>query len=52
MPSFSADTLGFLVTDIFLEEGIIHFFDNLSTGADLVINFDLAKCIAKNKSQI
>ena len=23
---FSADTLDFLVTDIFLEEGIIHFF--------------------------
>ena len=26
MPIFSADTLDFLVTDIFLEEGIIHFF--------------------------
>ena len=26
MPIFSADTLDFLVTDIFLEEEIIHFF--------------------------
>ena len=26
MPIFSADTLDFLVTDIFLEEGIINFF--------------------------
>ena len=26
MPIFSADTLDFLVTDIFLEEGVIHFF--------------------------
>ena len=26
MPIFSLDTLDFLVTDIFLEEGIIHFF--------------------------
>ena len=26
MPIFSADTLDFLVTDIFLEEGITHFF--------------------------
>ena len=26
MPMFSADTLDFLVTDIFLEERIIHFF--------------------------
>ena len=26
MPIFSADTLDFLVTDILLEEGIIHFF--------------------------
>ena len=25
MPIFPADTLDFLVTDIFLEEGIIHF---------------------------
>ena len=50
MPIFSsADTLDFLVTDIFLEEGIIHFFGNLSTGTDLAINFDLVKCITKNK---
>ena len=48
MPMFSsADTLDFLVTDIFLEEGIIHFFSNLSTGNDLAINFDLVKCITK-----
>ena len=26
LPIFSADTLDFLATDIFLEEGIIHFF--------------------------
>ena len=51
MPIFSADTLDFLflVTSIFLEERIIHFFCNLSTGTDLAINFDLEKCIAKNK---
>ena len=47
---FSADTLDFLVTDILLEEGIILFFSgNLSTGTDLAINFDLVKCITKNK---
>ena len=40
--------LDFLVTDILLEEGIMHFFSgNLSTGTDLVINFDLVKCITK-----
>ena len=40
--------LDFLVTDIFLEEGIIQFFSgNLSTGTDLVINFDLVTCITK-----
>ena len=47
MPIFSADTLDFLITDIFLEEGIINFFSNLITEADLAINFDLAKCITK-----
>ena len=37
------------MTDIFLEEGIIHFFSGkLSTGIDLAINFDLVKCITKN----
>ena len=42
--------LDFLVTDIFLEEGKIHFFSaTLSTGTDLAINFDLVKCITKNK---
>ena len=50
MPIFSVDTLDFLVTDVFLEEGIIHFFSgDLSTGTDLTINFDLVKCITKNK---
>ena len=49
MPMFSADTLDFLVTDIFLEKGIIHFPSNLSTGTDLAIDFDLVKCIAKTK---
>ena len=41
--------LGFLSNRfIFLEEGIMHFFSgNLSTGTDLVINFDLVKCITK-----
>ena len=40
--------IDFLVTDIFLEERIMHFFSgNLSTGTDLVINFDLVKCTAK-----
>ena len=49
MPIFSADTLDFLITDIFLE-GTIHFFsDNLITGTDLAINFDLVKCTTKNK---
>ena len=49
MPIFSADTW-FLssLTDIFLEDGIMHFFSgNLSTGTDLIINFDLVKCIKK-----
>ena len=36
MHIFSADTLGLLVTDIFLEEEITHFFSgNLSTGTYL-----------------
>ena len=40
--------LDFLVTDIFLEEGKMLFFSgNLNTGTDLVINFDLVKCITK-----
>ena len=41
MRIFSADTSDFLVTAIFLEEGIIHFSGNLSTITDLAINFDL-----------
>ena len=46
---FSTDTW-FLssLTDIFLEDGIMHFFSgNLSTGTDFVINFFLTKCITK-----
>ena len=44
--------LDFLVTYIFLEKGIMHFFSgNLSTGTDLVTNYDLTcnfvKCITK-----
>ena len=49
MAKFSADTLDFLVTDIFLEEGKYIFSGNLSAGTDLAINFDLVKCITKNK---
>ena len=39
MSIFSADTFDFFVTDIFLEEGIIPFSGNLSTGTDRAINF-------------
>ena len=49
MPIFSsADTLDFLVTDIFLEDEIIQFSGNSSNRTDLPINFDLVKCITKN----
>ena len=41
--------IDFLVTDIFLEEEIMHFFGTFSTGTDLAINFDLVKCITKSK---
>ena len=41
--------LDFLVTGIFLEDRIIYFSGNLSTGTDLAINFDFLKCITKNK---
>ena len=41
--------LDFLVTDIFLEEGIMHFFSDLSIGIDLAINFDVVKWKTKNK---
>ena len=47
MPTLSRDTLDFLVTDIFLEKGIIHFSGNLSAGTDLAINFDLVICLTK-----
>ena len=49
MPIFSTDDLDFLVTDKFLEEGIIHFSGNISTGTNPAINFDLVKCITKYK---
>ena len=40
--------LDFLVAVLFREEGIMLFFSgNLSTGTDLVINFELVKCITK-----
>ena len=43
--------LDFLVASqivIFLEDGTMYIFSgNLSTGTDLVINFDLVKCITK-----
>ena len=45
----SADTLDFLVTDMFLEEGKYIFSGTLSTGTDLAINFDLVKRITENK---
>ena len=45
MSIFPIDTFDFLVTDIFLAEGIIHFSSNISAGTDLGINFDLVKCI-------
>ena len=46
MSIFSLDTGDFLITDIFLEDGYI-VSSNLSTGTDLGIYFDLAKCITK-----
>ena len=47
MPIFSADTWFLSNRFIFLEEEIMHFSGHLSTGTDLVINFDLVKCISK-----
>ena len=48
---FSADTwfLRSLKIAIFLEDGIYNAFfsGNISTGTDLVITFDLVKCITK-----
>ena len=37
-----------MMTDVFLEEGIIHFSSKLSTGIDLAITFDEMRCITKN----
>ena len=37
-----------MMTDIFLEEGIVHFSSKLSTGIDLAISFDEIRCITKN----
>ena len=36
-----------IITDIFLEEGILHFSGKLSAGTDPAINFDLIKWITK-----
>ena len=47
MPIFSADTWFLSDRFIFLEEEIMHFSGHLSTGTDLVISFDLVKCITK-----
>ena len=38
-----------IITDIFLEDGVIHFSGKLSSGTDLTINFHLVKCITNNK---
>ena len=48
MSIFSADTWFLNNRFIFLEEEIMYFFSgHLSNGTDLVINFDLVKCIKK-----
>ena len=47
MPIFSADTWFLSNRFVFLEEKMMHFSGHLSTGTDLVINFDLVKCITK-----
>ena len=36
------------MTDLFLEEGIVHFSGKSSTRIYPAINFDLVKCIKKN----
>ena len=46
-PIFSADTWFLSNGFIFLEEEIMYFTGHVSTGTDLVINFDLVKCITK-----
>ena len=48
MHIFSADTW-FLssLTDSYIPIIMLFFSSNLSTGPDLVINFDLVKCITK-----
>ena len=54
MPIFSADTR-FLssLTDSYIPRRWNNgfFSDQLSTGTDLVINFDLVKCITTNKNK-
>ena len=47
MSIVSADTWFFSDRFIVLEERIMHLFGNLSTGTDLIINFELVKCITK-----
>ena len=47
MPIFSADTWFLSNRYIPRRENNAFFSGNLSTGTDLVINFDLVKCITK-----
>ena len=47
MPIFSADNWFLSNGYIPTRENNAFFSGNLSTGTDLVINFDLVKCIAK-----
>ena len=37
-----------IITDIFLEDGVIHFSCKLSSGTDLTINLHLVKCMYLN----
>ena len=37
-----------MITDIFLEEGAVHFSGTSVTGNDPAISFELVKCITKN----
>ena len=50
MPIFSADTWFLSNRFIFLEEEIWIFYGHVTTGTDLVINFDLVKCVTKTST--
>ena len=50
MPIFSEDTWFLSNRFIFLEEEICIFYGHVTTGTDLVINFDLVKCITKTNT--